>query len=256
MVSERKEPTLSSSNLDAEERAQIQKKLNPQAAGKSTTEKQPAPPRKVAPAAAARSPLLPLALILALTALGLAGFVYWQFLQAQQILIAAEQRIVELEQRLNLSSDESSESLTVLQANLKEANSEIAKLWDTRNVNRKGIADNERAVNAVEKSVKELTTNLASAKQTATAQDGTLKSLSAKVEQAVAASETSKKELAALDKSLKALAKQLDQASAGIKQVGDLGIRVQTNEEAIEAIDAYRYQINRQIIDIQKRLGN
>ncbi len=256
MVSERKEPTFSSADLgDENSKPPLKDRGMEKSAGdRSKARPQPkAPVQRTPPTVSGlrSSPLLPIALILALTGLGLAGFVYWQLLQVQLVLVSSEQRIVELEERLNLSSDESSESLTVLQANLKEANHEIAKLWDTRNVNRSGIAENKQSVTALESSLKKLTATVDGAKKSLAAQDSSLKAVAAKVEQALAV----KADVAAQAKMLKSLSQQLEQASAGIRQLGDYGVRIKTNEEAIEAIDAYRYQINRQILDLQKRLG-
>ncbi len=255
MVSERKEPTLSGSDMTLEERSARSESLRAQEKPKKPAASPKRAPSATAAPAGKSSPIAALALVIGLTGLGLAGFSYWQLLQAQKTLIESEQRIVELEQRLNLSSDESSESLTVLQANLKEANHEIAKLWDTRNVNRKGIADNKTAINDLEKSVKTAAANMASLKKTVADNSGSIKALDTKVVEVNTAAGKALALAAAQEKSLKALSQQLDKASSGIGQLGDLNVRIKTNEEAIEAIDAYRHQINRQIIDLQNKVG-
>ncbi len=65
------------------------------------------------------SSLLWLALLVALLASAACGYLYWQFSATQQIIAQQQGRLVELENKLLLSDDESTQSLTVLTANVK-----------------------------------------------------------------------------------------------------------------------------------------
>ncbi len=106
--------------------------------------------------------------LLSLAACGVAGFSYWQLLQAQTSLTDQQSRIVELEKRLSVAGDESAQSLTEVSSQLqslagdmKTANEEIRKLWGvSHDTNRKAIAKNSSAIEelgkADEKAAKEL----------------------------------------------------------------------------------------------------
>ncbi|MCR6650806.1 MAG: hypothetical protein NVV73_04570 [Cellvibrionaceae bacterium] len=106
-----------------------------------------------------RSPLGPLALLLALAAEDLIGFVYFQLQETQgalqqtrNALTSAEVRVKDLKSRLMLSDDESTQSMSVLQANIKENTAEIRKFWGVANDrNRKAIAQLETKVAVLEK---------------------------------------------------------------------------------------------------------
>lgn len=215
------------------------------------------------PAATTRSPLVPFALILALIGLGLAGFAYWQLVQVQQQASAAEQRLSELEQRLALSDDESTQSVSTLQANLREtrqqldaANLEIRKLWDARNANRTAIGENKTQIAAAAKAAQSASSAAAEAKKLAQTQDANVKALTNSValqtEQAGVLND-------AFNVQKKQVREAVDKANAvdtQLKQLqNDLGRRVKRNEDAIEAIDAYRVTVNRDILELKRRLN-
>ena len=133
-MNDRREPTISSLPLDKEEapRSRAQAQTAGQAGPPRSGSSRPAPPPVSGRPKVVRSPLGPLALIVALAAAGFGGYVFWQLQQTQQNLTAAttalsgaDARIAELEKRLMLSDDESTQSLTALQANVKENASEI-----------------------------------------------------------------------------------------------------------------------------------
>lgn len=210
-----------------------------------------------------RSPLVPFALILALTGLGLAGFSYWQLVKVQHQASAAEKRIEELEQRLSLSDDESTQSVTTLQANLREtrqnldaAEGEIRKLWDTRNVNRKDIADNEKQITSAAKAAQGATAAAAAATKLAQAQEKNWKALSDNISLQgdqlnllSDATDSQKKQMReAIDK-----ANKVDAQMQQLKT--DLARRVKRNEDAIEAIDAYRRTVNRDILELKRQIN-
>ncbi len=216
------------------------------------------------------SGLTALALVLALGGLGLAGYAQWQLMQTQQQLLAADQRIAGLEQKLTLTDDEATQSVTALQANLKEArdslelaHGEIRKLWDTRNVNRKGIADNEAALAEVKKTAnsasgaaKSAASAAAEAKKLAQAQEGNWKTLRSDVALQTEQLSMVTDQADGQQKRLRELVDKANQLDSQMKQLqGDLAKRVKSNEEAIQAIDAYRRSVNRDILDIKRQLN-
>lgn len=202
------------------------------------------------------SPLVPFALILALTGMGLAGFVYWELLKAQKSSAAAEARIVELEQKLDLSSDESSQSVTSLQANLKEANHEIRKLWDTRNVNKRSIVANKQSIDGVTKIAKSASSNASVAKKGLDAQKVSVDKLTAGASTVAAQLETALADVDTQTKQLRSLTDQANRLQAQLESLNhDMARRVADNEEAIEAIDASRLTVNREIQEIRRQLA-
>jgi len=73
-----------------------------------------------------------LAVLACLVAVASAGFAAYLSVQTDVLnnrLVMSEQKVSVLEQKLTLSDDEGSQSVSALQASLKEAHSEIRKLW-------------------------------------------------------------------------------------------------------------------------------
>jgi DNA repair exonuclease SbcCD ATPase subunit len=248
-MSERREPTISPLNLDKEEVAR------PRATAATPPPKRTAPPPPPVSGrpVVVRSRLAPLAFILALAAGGFAGFVYWQLQLSQQqvqknaaALAAAEARVVELEKRLALSGDESSQSITALQANIKENASEIRKLWGVSNDrNRKAIAQLEERATALEKNLGGVDGRIKSAVSELT---GELKVLSDLVEAQQTSIQSADQAVKSQVQNLAALTKKLEQLE---QSDNDLRKKVQAHEEAIKAVDAFRLQVNRELIRLK-----
>ncbi|WP_317930634.1 hypothetical protein [Halioxenophilus sp. WMMB6] len=252
MVQSRKEPTISSGDLSLPMDDDLGPRSRQQRSAAATGK---TPPSKTATVVKAKSPLAGFAVLLALVALGIGGFATWQFWLTSQQLAEANGRLTELENRLALSDDESTQSVTALQAALKQAlgnvginETEIRKLWDTRNVNRKAINDNESAIVALGKEVKASLGKLD--KSVAALQSG-LQSVDGKV----AANESQVATLKSQMAGLKDLSSQLSSLKSQLATIQSLNSRVTSNEEAIEAIDAYRLNINRQLLELQQRVN-
>lgn len=144
------------------------------------------------------------------------------------------ERISLLEEKTSTDQDLKNESILSLEDDIKFINKEIRKLWDLSNKkNRNNIANLLGQVNELEnyiEDVKKLGSTIA-AKQRA--MDLEL----AKLERA---QENFQGKLN--------LIKSLDDGS-------DIEKRISSQEEAIQAFDAYRKQINRTIMDLQSRLN-
>lgn|SRR5690606_2157369 len=242
-MTERREPIISTLSVDRDEqpKGRVQPTAHPA---------RPVPPPVSSRPVVVRSPLGPFALIVALAAAGFAGFLYWQLQQTQQtlqksnaVLASAEARVAELEKRFVLSDDESSQSITVLQANIKENSSEIRKLWGVSNDrNRKAIAQLEEKVGALEKNYGSVDGKIKSALADVT---GELKVLSELVD-------AQQSVINSADKAYKSQAQTLANLTSQLEKLDtDLRKKVASHEEAIKAIDAFRVQVNRELIRLK-----
>ncbi|MBC6905577.1 hypothetical protein DWB84_08930 [Saccharophagus sp. K07] len=251
-MTERRDPIISTLPLDRDESPTQKGKA--QAIAQST---RPVPPPVSSRPVVVRSPLGPIALIVALAAAGFAGFLYWQLDQTQQSLqksasalaaadariVAADARIAELEKRLALSDDESSQSLTALQVQVKENAGEIRKLWGVANDrNRKAITQLETKVSALEKNFAGVDGKIKTALADVT---GELKVLSELVDAQQAVINSADKAYKTQAQTLTNLSNQFD------KLDNDLRKKVTSHEEAIKAIDAFRVQVNRELIQLK-----
>ena len=156
---ERKEPTLSGivpeRDDDSLDKAPPQAE-RPQTSSKggSSRRQTPPPPPPSAPSSSGPSFLAIFALVLAIGALGYGGYLTWKFTEAQKELVAAQNQITNLEARLDLSSNQSSETVDDIRDKLDWADSEIRKLWGvSHDTNRKKITANEDALAALKKQV-------------------------------------------------------------------------------------------------------
>ncbi len=216
------------------------------------------------PVQAAPSRVGGFALLIAIAALGGSGYLAWQLQMAQESLFTADQRIVVLEQKLELSDDESTASLTALQAKLKEANSEIRKLWGVSyDTNRKQIASNKSKIASLDKGAKSLKSDIGKAKskaegveKLANAQAASLKSLSqqastnyARYDAAIGGVGDQRKHIQNAVDDVNRLKQQLAKLNL------DLTSRVKNTEEAIDAIDKHRLTINRELLQLKQQLG-
>ncbi|GAA5525731.1 hypothetical protein Maes01_02303 [Microbulbifer aestuariivivens] len=179
------------------------------------------------------------ALILAVAGLAAAGFLYSELQLSRAALNDAKDRIVELEKRFEMSDEESTASVEVLNAKVKDNASEIRKLWGVSyDTNRKSIAANKSAAAAAKKELAALAGKVSGL-------SNSVKKISA-VETALAElrkdNTSSKREIT--DK-LTGLERQLSSVRS------DLTVRVGANEEAVESIDAYRRSVNRDLVQLR-----
>lgn len=195
------------------------------------------------PPAASSSKSGPFALFLALIAIAASGFLYWQSVETQKVLqktlSESEARIVELESKLALTGDEASASVTALQAKLKWADSEIRKLWAVSyDTNRKAIADNVDAITEINKQMKGI--------------DGKVKNATKNVETDVKLLnelvDTQQVSLAQIEQKMTAVKTSAEKM---IQENTALTKRIERNEQAIEAIDAFRRTVNQQLLQLK-----
>ncbi|WP_372749937.1 hypothetical protein [Litorivivens sp.] len=165
---------------------------------------------------------------------------------AQQTL--DQQRILRLEKQLNVTDESVSETSDQFQKQMEFLDTEIRKLWD--NVwkrSKQQLADHETKIEAMEKTLASLNTQFAS--------------LNTKIAAAEKATAGYKSELdtlkAQLDKTramTEAHRGQIADLKAGgnmAEKVAKLEARIQSNEEWLESVNAFRKQVNRDLANLR-----
>ncbi len=250
-MTERREPTishLSESDKASSQAGKAQSRSSSGRAKPASAQSRPAPVshRPVV----VRSPLGPFALVIALIGLAIGGFLYWQLMlttdtlnQTQKELKAATARVSNLEQRLSLSDDESTQSITVVQAKVKENASEIRKLWGV------SYDTNRKTIDTLGKSFKKIQASIGSqTKQVKTA----LGNLDTELQILKDVSEGQQSVVARADQWMNQQKGAMDSVLKRVDTLDSLvNKRIKNNEEAIKAIDAFRVQVNRELITLK-----
>ncbi len=221
--------------------------------------------------------------LLTLIASAAAGYAVWQLQTAQQVISDQTIRILQLESKLALSDDSASQSLASVGVKVRELgiradglDSEIAKLWDTRKVNRNAIAAGDKKIAALTKAQETLkndqTKKIASVTKTAS-------SLSQTVEE-LRKSQVSVEQLSSLEESLASttqtvteqdlllqsvrerlsnnlevvdqLSSQSESTAKSIAKISSIDKRLATTEEIIESLEAFRRTTNRDIQQLKQ----
>lgn len=242
-MSDRREPTISGLRVDVDEQ-----RVKRPAGLSEASHRQPKP---IAPSrpVVVKSRLAPIALMLALVAGGASAYVYSLYLQGQQKLIVAEDRITELEQKLVLTDDEANASLATLQVSLKEAHSEIRKLWGVSyDTNRKSITANKTSIERgakLSKSISQKTQSL----------DEKLKALSSEmalVSDLVDAQQTAMTSIEKMSVSASSQVQSMSDGHATVtRKLRELEKKAAEAEKDIEAINGFRRTVNRQILELK-----
>ncbi len=258
---ERREPTLSTGGTPEptdsySRRPQLQTHDRDDDVAPARSTRKPTPHSTPAYVSAAPSSSLPaVALIIALVAVGGAGFLGWQLFQAQEMLKQADVRIQGLEQQLNLSSEESSASVVTLQSNVKKVDAEVRRITALIETNRKAIAANTEKTTAVARDaanaqkagtdakagVASLKTEVAANKTVADAAAAKIDGMSTSVSQQV--------------QGLQNLKEELDKMRLEMTALDSLAARTSNNEEAIKSIDDFRRSTNRELLQLKQQMG-
>ena len=178
-------------------------------------------------------------IVLAIAATGAAVLLWQQGEQAKTQLADVSARVAELESKINSTGDELSQSGAVIQVRLKEHDSEIAKLWDSRK-EAKRIAE-EQGVN-----IRNLTTRTGKQGEQLTSNSDQATALAASLDEVLEQIEDF--DPAAVNKELAGLSEEVDSLLARIdkneKTASD-------NKEWLESVDAFRRQVNERLNAIQ-----
>jgi uncharacterized coiled-coil protein SlyX len=194
---------------------------------------------------------------------GLGGLGYF-FIEQTERLSQLQGRFDELEAKI-VSTDESlNESGTALAVKLKDQGetldkhwSEIKKLWGvSHDRNRKKIEAQEKTLAAQSKTVKNLQASMSARKKEITTLTGKVDKASQSMETVVNSSLAANLEMNDLvgqSQQINDQVNNLEKSFESLKQ--NLNTRVADNEEAINAIDAYRLQVNRDIQLLKQQLA-
>ena len=168
---------------------------------------------------------------LVVSAIVLATFswTYFGISSQQDNLVKINNRLISLEENIQLSSDSSEESIETLLADLKIVNREIRKLWDLSNKrNKKDISILTEQNKVISDEIFEVQNSSASNTES----------------------------LAEIDASLKNIKARLAKLSSFELNSNTFAERLAELEKAIEAVDAYRKQTNQTIADLQDQLSS
>jgi len=194
---------------------------------------------------------------------GLGGLGYF-FIEQTERLSQLQGRFDELEAKI-VSTDESlNESGTALAVKLKDQGetldkhwSEIKKLWGvSHDRNRKKIEAQEKTLAAQSNTVKNLQASMSARKKEITTLTGKVDKASQSMETVVNSSLAANLEMNDLvgqSQQINDQVNNLEKSFESLKQ--NLTTRVADNEEAINAIDAYRLQVNRDIQLLKQQLA-
>ena len=268
---ERKEPTLTVGALDQDLSTSAR-----QTKSAANAVKSPSPPTKTPKARKARPVsedqpkpvgggiVARLALLVAIAATSGSGYLAWKLQQTEVLLLSADTRLHALESRLDFSTEESSQSVDAIGAKLKWADEEIRKLWGVSyDTNRKTIKANGKTIKTnssqlakIEKQAKAAAKASKSAKKMADTHKLQLASLKKLTSDGSVSIEEALKNLDVQRIRLQDTVDKANKANTDLARLrNDLSARVTNNEEAIEAIDAYRLRINRELGEIKTRAG-
>ena len=209
--------------------------------------------------------------VLFLLLFAVAGGAGWQIWIMQQSLIAAENRITSLQsgvEKVTGKVSETGDSIvaneTNLQARMKHVDSEIRKLWDVANKrNRKWIEESRSQTSELDKQLDQL-------QKTVTDLTGSVKTEKGTLDKMVAEQAGFKQQQIKQEQQLTVLQKRpVDKMSEQIaEQEARLGLisgeqkqlkaalekRIASQQEALNAMDTYRQQINSRLLQLQEAL--
>jgi chromosome segregation ATPase len=170
-----------------------------------------------------------------------------QLSKAEASLTQDDRRLAVLEERLQVTDQVMSQSGTEVQSKLGAWETEFRKLADATKRDRQSIADaqaklkeHDAVIEAAQATIKEL------------------KSSDLRQEQALAQQTAIAQQLATVDQQVRQLVAQqrqvTEQASAMRQSVTNLEAGMARTDKAIQAIDAYRAQLNSRLVEIQSRV--
>lgn len=204
-----------------------------------------------------RAPGRPVFLLLVVVLLlAWSGWQQWQLQSATEKLVVYEQRVGDLERRLSVTDESVSESSVAMQVRVKELDQEIRKLWD--NVwkrSKERLADHDQRLEGLDKSLSETRSQLATTSKALDEQQSTLESMSSRVEKAArldAAMELNKRQLQEQEVALESATERLKGVATQIERLEE---RVVANEEWVQSINAFRRQVNRELLGRKQQNG-
>lgn len=204
-----------------------------------------------APVASGKLPVV-LGVIAAL-ALGWAGALQFQLSRAASDLEAWQMRVVDLEKRLSVTDESSTQSLAALQVKVKEQEEAVTRLRDESFKHAKATLDQH-------------TSQLAALDQTLKSTQGTATKTAQAADEQRKLIDTAKAQLDQLAPTVELSKRRLEEQQAAIESVTEKGrftssvveklnLRMSTTEEWVQSINNFRKQTNREIVDIKQQIS-
>lgn len=247
---ERKEPTLSGSNNNSNSSEREDLSSRSSAPDYDEPRKSRSSPNSIP--AQSSSPLAAVALVFALAGVGGAGYLGWMLTQAQAALMKADGRITQLENQLNVTSTDSAASLGSLQVNIKAVDADVKNLKEAV---RKNSADTNEKFVGVNKNIESSKREIADLKGDSTSLKQDALAYKAGQEETSLRLETQEKAIVEQRKRVQDVAASVAAVLNQVKSAEGLASRINTAEEAIDAIDDNRRNINRDLAQIKQQLG-
>ena len=241
-VMERREPTLAGSTLgDEPSPRRAQTNFDD---GRSS--------RIAATHEAPKSATPTVALVIAILGVVACAILGWMLSEANAAIARDSARIQQLENQLNVTSSESTQSVTALGINLQRLDGEVKSLTATT---RKAasdlgdkIASQGRGLDSAKAEIANLKAETSNLKQESVAHKASIEELAPRLDLLEKATVEQRKKLQDTSASVNALVSQVKSAEA-------LATRITKTEEAIDAIDDNRRTINRDLMQIKQQLG-
>ena len=195
--------------------------------------------------------LLVLVVLLAVVAVG-----YYAYQQSQK-LSTLQASFDELQGKLASTDESLSQSGAALSIKLKDHDAELKKHWsEIRKLWGVSNDRNKQSIAANVKSIKELKNSAAARQKEVKAVNSQLADIRKSIDTVTSASLSSRLEVEEAMDSMQGLVDRLNRLDASLKQwQTKLNSRVSENEEAIEAIDAYRRRVNQDLLQLKQQLG-
>jgi chromosome segregation ATPase len=242
---ERKEPTLSGGATNDRDDAPIRRSNTAYDDSQSSRVAADYTPR-------ASSPVPAIALVVALVGVAGAGFLGFQLMEARTIIEKDSARIAQLESQLNVTSTESTQSVTALGINLQKVDAEVKKLWDA---SKKSNSDHNDKAASLTKSIDGAKAEINSAKNDINSLKQDSLAHKASIEEIPPRIDALDKNLAEQRKKVADVAASVSAMLNQVKSAEGLAARITKTEEAIDAIDDNRRTINKDLVQIKQQLG-
>lgn len=243
---ERREPTFNAGNDNSSSADEVARRPVP-----SRNLDEPSRNRPAHREPQAKSSSLPgFALFIALLAAGGAGFLGWQLFQAQQLLQQAGDRISVLEEQLNVSSQESNQSVLTLGTKvnkLADGQTKQAALIET---NRKSAASNLEKITAQAKEIAAVKQSAAEAKTAVNNLKQGLANNKSLVEASLAKIEPV---VSQIEQKIEALNEDINKLELDMGNFDVIERRLRTAEDNLKAIDDFRRTTNREILQLKQQ---
>jgi chromosome segregation ATPase len=244
---ERREPTFNagndnSSSADELARRPVSRNLD------EPSRNRPAPAQREPQAKS--SSLTGFALFIALLAAGAAGFLGWQFFQAQQVLQQANDRISVLEEQLNVSSQESNQSVLTLGTKLTKLADGQTKHSTLIETNRKTATSNLEKITAQAKEIAAVKQSAAEARSAVNSLKQELASNKSLVDASLAKIEPV---VSQIEQKIETLNEDINKLELDMGNFDAIERRLRTAEDNLKAIDDFRRTTNREILQLKQQ---